>query len=120
MDYTAGTGAILNIDIAGASDYDKVTQYGAKAILGGATMNIDLLSGYTPAVGSTYDVWSFFDGTSVELGSGAVVLPTGWSSSWVDLNADASPDTLRLTYTPEPATIALLGLGFLAMRRNKK
>jgi hypothetical protein len=119
MDYTAGTGAILNIDIAGASDYDKVTQYGTVANLAGATMNIDLLGGYTPDAGSFFDVWAFSDLT--KSGSGSVIgLPTGWSAAWVDTGTDGGLDTLRLTYTPEPATIALLGLGFLAMRRSKK
>jgi len=119
MDYTAGTGAILNIDIAGASNYDAITQYGSLANLAGATMQIDLLGGFTPTQGQTFDIWKFNDPSKA--GSGAVVgLPTGWSAAWVDTNADASTDTLRLTYTPEPATIALLGLGFLAARRGKK
>jgi hypothetical protein len=72
MDYTAGTGAILNIDIASDSDYDRITQYGASAAnIAGATMQIDLLDGYAPIANSFFDVWTFVDNT--RSGSGAVV-----------------------------------------------
>jgi hypothetical protein len=119
MDYAVGSGGTLNIDIASASSYDKITQYGNVASTAGATLQIDLLGGFVPTNGSTFDIWTFSDKSKA--GSGAVTgLSANWAAAWVDTNADSSLDTLRLTYTPEPATIALLGLGLLAIRRNKK
>ena len=118
-DYTVDAGGTLNFDIASASSYDTILQYGNVANTLGATLNVDLLGGFAPTVNSFFDVWTFNDKSKA--GSGAVVgLPVGWSASWVDTNSDLSTDTLRLTYTPEPAMIALFGLGLLAIRRNRK
>jgi hypothetical protein len=133
-DYAVGAGGVLNIDIASATSFDKIRQYGNLANTAGATLSIDLLSGYTPDAGSFFDVWSFTDANAIAstdpyympytkyvLGSGAFgVVPAGWTANWIDTNADLSTDTLRLTYVPEPATIALLSLGLLAMRRSRK
>jgi hypothetical protein len=133
-DYAVGAGGVLNIDIASAISFDKIRQYGDLANTAGATLSIDLLGDYKPT-DSFFDVWTFVDANAIVstdpfymphtkyiLGSGAFSsVPAGWTATWVDTNADASPDTLRL-YIPEPTTIALLSLGLLAVRRkrNKK
>jgi hypothetical protein len=117
MDYTVGAGGTLDFDISSTGN-DLITQYGSVANTLGATLHVDLLGGFAPTASSFFDVWTFSDKSKA--GSGAVTgLPVGWSASWVDTNGDLSTDTLRL-YAPEPATIALFGLGLLAIRRNRK
>jgi len=74
------------------------------------------------AAGDYWDVWTI-DAAHVAAynGSGnldALTLPSTILASWVDTGN--GNDTLRLTYVPEPATIALFGLGLLAIKRNKK
>jgi hypothetical protein len=122
MDYTVASSGTMNFDIASASSFDKITQYGAIASIDSALLQIDLLGGYVPTPGSFFDVWTITNTSGVAngAGSGLGTHSSNWSSEWRDSNGDLTLDTLRLTYIPEPATIALFGLGLLAIRRNKK
>ena len=47
-----------------------------------------------------------------------LTFPSYIKTNWIDTGNGT--DTLQLEYIPEPATIALFGLGLLAIRRNKK
>lgn len=123
-DYAVDAGGTMVFDIASASSYDVIKQIGSVANTAGAALIINL--GYAATPGSFFDVWSFYATDEItpdptKLGSGAFAsITANWSAEWVDTNADLTTDTLRLTYIPEPATIALFGLGLLAIRRNKK
>jgi hypothetical protein len=119
MDYTVGTGGTVVLDIASASSFDNVTQYGSSLCnVNGATLMINLLGGYTPVVGATFDVWTFIDKTRTGSGTFAS-LPSNFTAAWVDTDGLGSTDTLRLTYVPEPATMLLLGLGGLVTLRRR-
>lgn len=118
-DYKVDAGGTIVFDIASTSSFDTILQYGNVANLEGAAL---VIRGYTGAPGS-FDVWTFFDKTKAgTLGIGLGSITAGWTATWVDTSTvpDGTTDTLRLTYIPEPATIALFGLGLLAIRRNKK
>jgi hypothetical protein len=89
---------------------------------GNFTINGELLVNFmgTYAVGDKWNVWTV-EGTQVASysGSGAFdLLPSYIKANWIDTGNGT--DTLQLEYIPEPATIALFGLGLLAIRRNKK
>ncbi len=119
-DFDAQTGT-LEFDIGNPSG-DTVTQLGQRLIVENATLKVNDLGTTTIF---DWDVWKFTDDAatvSEGLYGGDfahVNLPAGWSYSWVSLIDDARVDTLRIHAIPEPATIALLSLGLLAIRRKK-
>jgi hypothetical protein len=101
-----------------------------KATLGG-TLNLQLINGFVPTIGNTFDIINFasetgtfatINGTSINSSEhfGVVVNPTNvtldvlagpaplWGSSFSAAGASGSPSP-----TPEPSSLLLLGSGLL-------
>jgi len=140
--YSAGTNAVsenfdadggtLEFDIASLSSYDKVQVFG-DTTLNDCDIVVNAISGYVPQVGDYFDAiivaygtCTGSGGTAYDLrpdkgisGTGLTVLTANWVASFVKADGSAGDDILRLTYIPEPATIALLSLGLIAIRRKK-
>jgi hypothetical protein len=118
MDFVMDSTSKVKFDL-GSDAGVAGTNWDLLASRGNYTIDGELLVNFlvAPTVGDYWDVWKIqagYEGTFS--GSGSFdTLPSYIQASWV-----AGGDTLRLTYIPEPATIALLGLGLIALRRNKK
>jgi hypothetical protein len=89
---------------------------------GNFTIDGELKVSFTGAhdIGDKWNAWKI-ESTKVASysGSGAFdIIPANIQVNW--LNTGSGTDILQLEYVPEPATIALLGLGLLLVRRTKK
>jgi len=85
---------------------------------------LDLTASYSPAVNSFFDIikLDLKDTTKEGVGTFSSIttnLPGYFTAQWLDLDSSGKKETLRVTYIPEPATIALLSFGLLAIRRRK-
>ncbi|MGD9636202.1 MAG: hypothetical protein AB7U97_23170, partial [Pirellulales bacterium] len=84
-DYTQTTDGVLSIDLASAASFDKLTVNGDVALAG--LLEVNLLGGYSPALGATFDVldWTGAASGAFEL----LALPDldaslAWDTSLVD------------------------------------
>jgi len=121
MDFFMDSTSKIKFDLGNAAgvagtDWDLLTSRGNYVIDGQLLVNFTV----APTVGDHWDVWTILSGKENTFsGSGTFdTLPSNIQASWVDTGKGT--DTLRLTYIPEPATVALFGLGLAALRRSKK
>jgi fibronectin-binding autotransporter adhesin len=113
--FTQTAGGALDIRIGGlapGSGYDQLSTIGA--IVAGQ-LNVTLLPGFTPPLGSTYTI------VQAEQMSGSfttVALPT--IESGLSFNVIYSFNSVTLVTVPAPSSAALLATGLLAMRRRRR
>jgi PEP-CTERM motif len=126
--YIQGPAGTLAIDIAGPGSNDLV-DIGAAANIGTATLAgtiaVNLLNGYDPALGTTFDVLTADTITSTALPTGLTPSGNGFSASVITGGGADGRDLLRVTVVevPEPATFTLLGIagfGLLGRRSRRK
>jgi Secretion system C-terminal sorting domain len=105
--YTAGSTAVHQIEIAATDLYDTISITrdssfpGGNAVLNG-TLNINLINGFIPSLGDTYKIITFTAATGVFSGINLPALPTGLS--WgIDYNA--KDVTLEVKAASLPLTI---------------
>ena len=134
VDGNLNAGGTLNLEVASATDFDRLVVTGNATLAGGTTMY--LLGSYRPTLGDSFSFLSV--GGTLQVGNALnwVVLrlvdpadPTSGWTPWAnpdgifdanlpsDWRAQLNQGTLSITAVPEPATWALWLAGLLAVAR---
>ena len=117
-DITYADGSMLEIELGGTArgtQYDVLDADGAVTLQTGSRLRVLFLGAFTPADGDTFDVLDFasLTGTFTTLNLPALDPGLTWDTG--RLYADGV-----LEVVPEPATLALVALGALAVIRRRR
>ncbi|HMP08568.1 MAG TPA: autotransporter-associated beta strand repeat-containing protein, partial [Lacipirellulaceae bacterium] len=116
--FNAGSTAAFEIGGTGAGQFDRLVLSGALAA--GGTLNVQLIVGFDPTVGNSFDLLDFASAT----GSVALNLPTlgagrAWNTASL-LTTGTISVVAAITAVPEPASaMLLLSAGAMLLRRRK-
>jgi len=105
----------LNFQLGSLSSFDTIslTTAGSAITINGGTLNLSLINGYTPTVGSTFNIitgqtgagGTGFDAVNVIGSPGYTAIANAVGSNW----------QVQFTAVPEPSAIALLTAGLVAI-----
>ncbi|MGD0517878.1 MAG: PEP-CTERM sorting domain-containing protein [Thermoguttaceae bacterium] len=122
--FTQTSTGTLNIELGGTtagSTYDKISVTGAATLAG--TLNLDLVNGFTPTVGETFDIitCSSQSGTFSALTSSTsgLIYKATYSSSLVELTITAVPEPTAGALMLVAAIMGSVLFGFCRIRRRK-
>jgi fibronectin-binding autotransporter adhesin len=115
---TLGGTTLIEIGGTGASQFDQLNMTGTLAA--GGVFDVDFISGYGPASGHSFDVFDF----TTASGGFTLSLPAlGGGLSW-NTSSLLTTGTLSIggpiMPVPEPATVALVGLGLAGCWRRRR
>jgi len=117
---TFAGGSTLEIELGGlarGTEYDVLAANGTVTMQSGSTLGVTLINGFVPQGGETFDIMEFA-GVSGEFGTLSLpVLGGGLSWDTSDLYTGGT-----ILVAPEPATLAMVAMGAVAMvvRRRRR
>ncbi|MDA8746087.1 glycosyl hydrolase [Rubripirellula amarantea] len=108
-DFAAGS--TLSIELLSFTEFDRLVLNGPLVVDPGAILQIQLLGGYMPSVGDSFDVLDF---ASFSGSFGVIEAPALTNAQW-DFAQFSSDGIIGVTAVPEPSGAAVSLLGMLAI-----